>query len=431
MNDLQLVECPPKKLDDYKELVPEVVARVRELAEPLKGLRVVHINATAVGGGVAEMLRSDVSLQQDIGLDAKWYVIPPDDQFFEVTKNIHNLMQGKEGALTPEQEKIYIDYNNKLAGLLAEVKTDILVIHDPQPAAAITFMNGSKPKFTIWRSHIDTSTPNTTTWDFLQPFMLSYDQFVFTLPEYANHNLPKDKLNIITPVIDPLSEKNIAMPKEEAKEYIKQFGIDPQKPLITQVSRLDPWKDPIGVIEAYKLAKKDVPDLQLALVAQMASDDPEGEVIKKQVEDYLQGEEGVFLLVNLPDNDRAVNAFQVASDIVLQKSLKEGFGLTITEAMYKGAVMIGGNVGGIKIQIENGVNGFLVDSMAETAQRIVELLGNPQLREKISKAAIQSVKERYLLPHMLVKQLEVFSKIKNAKKDNTVQTQAFERPQLV
>jgi len=407
---LQIVDCQPRRLDDYLPIVPEVVREIRELAEPLQGSRIAHVNATALGGGVAEMLRYMVPLQRDVGFDANWYVIPPDDPFFEVTKSIHNYMQGKDGALTDEHQKTYLEHNKLIADLLAGIAADILIIHDPQPAAALAMMNGHPARLSIWRSHIDTSQPNQSVWGFLRPYLDVYDQVVFTLPDYTNQDFPKDKVNFITPFIDNLSPKNVRMDRNAARQYVTRFGIDVQKPLITQISRFDPWKDPKGVIDAFRLVKQDVPDLQLALVAQMASDDPEGVRVQKDVEDYAGGEAGIFLLVNLPDNDTAVNAFQTASDVVLQKSIREGFGLTVTEAMWKGAVVIGGNVGGIRLQIQDGKNGFLVDSPEEAAERIAQVLSDPDLRERLSQAAHEKVKSNFLMPHQLRDYLRLFRK---------------------
>lgn len=405
---LQKITCLPKSLENYSSLAPNVVQKIYHLAKPLQGLRIAHVNATSLGGGVAEMLRSIVPLQQDIGLNANWYIIPPNGGFFEVTKQIHNFLQGKEGSLSEEQKKIYLEYNHFLARLLEKIEYDILIIHDPQPAAALAFLNNQKPSLTIWRSHIDTSTPNKQVWDFLLPYLQPYDHFVFTMKEFAHQDFPQDKITTITPVIDPLTVKNIAMEKEGAKQYLRQFGIDNSKPLITQVSRIDPWKDPQGVVDAYRLAKKEFPDLQLALVAQMANDDPEGEIIYHQLKDYINNEKGVFLLVNLPDNDQAINAFQVASDIVLQKSIREGFGLTVTEAMWKKAIVIGGNTGGIKLQIQNGKNGFLVNSIPEATDKIIDLLKNPTDKDQISQAAYASVKNSFLIPHKILNYLTLF-----------------------
>lgn len=408
---LQKVDYPPKPLLEYAKLVPGAVKEIRNLARKLKGLRVVHLNATAVGGGVAEILRSEVPLQKDAGLRESWYIIPPDVDFFEVTKKIHNLMQGKPGRLSEKEKKVYIQYNKFIAQAISELQPQpqILIIHDPQPAASTSFLSEERPNFVIWRSHIDTSSPNPATWNFFKLYLKYFDHFIFTLPEYIHKDFPpSSRTSFFTPVIDPFSVKNRLMSKDKAREYIKKFGIDVAKPLVTQISRLDPWKDPLGVIDAYRKVKKRIPDLQLALVAQSATDDPEGEVLYTKVRNYIGGEEGIFLLVNLRNNDRAVNAFQTASDIVLQKSIREGFGLTVTEAMWKGAVVIAGNAGGIKLQIEDGVSGFLVNSVSEAARKIVYILSHPEIKEKISAKAHKSVKSKFLMPHAIINYLKLF-----------------------
>lgn len=409
--DLEEVISPQKKLEEYSPIVTELVEKIRLLSSPLKGKRIVHLNATAVGGGVAEMLKSIVPLQRDIGLLSRWFVLPANESFFEVTKKIHNFLQGKEGELTRAEKKLYLDYNKYIAGLLAKVKADILLVHDPQPAACLNFLDGRKPLVCIWRCHIDTSVPNPLAWNFLLPFLKIYDKAVFTMADFTNSNFPKEKIEIITPVIDPLCQKNKAMTKTQAKAYLKRFGISPDKPLITQISRFDPWKDPLGVIDAFRLAKKKIANLQLAMVAQMANDDPEGERVYQKVKEYAAGEEGIFLFVNLPQNDKAVNAFQVASDIVLQKSIKEGFGLTVAEAMWKRAVVIGGNVGGIKLQIKDGENGFLVNSSNQAAQKIIFLLKNPKKKKQMAQKAHLWVRQHYLLPHKIFNYLTLFDRL--------------------
>jgi trehalose synthase len=393
--------------------VPNVVKEIQEMPLGLQGLRIVHLNATAVGGGVAEMLGSEVSLENNIRLDSCWYVIPPNQRFFKVTKKTHNLLQGQSGELETEEKEIYLQVNRSIAHSLSELKPqpDILIVHDPQAVPAVSFLGLNRPEFAIWRCHIDTTFPNQAMWEFLSPFLNFYDHHIFTMPEYIHSGFSEEDLSIFTPVIDPLSPKNILISKGDAKGYIRRFGIDINKPLITQVSRLDPWKDPLGVIDAYRLVKLKVPDLQLAMVAQSATDDPEGERVRIEVEKHIKGEKGIFLLVNLPENDRAVNAFQTGSDIILQKSIREGFSLTVTEAMWKRAVVIGGNVGGIKAQIQDSKNGFLVNSIEETAEKIIHVLNNPQLRESIGENAHESVRSRFLLPHATLKFLKLFDKL--------------------
>jgi len=340
-NPLKQVHYRSRKFDDYLRLTPEVVNKAKQIARSLQGLRITHLNATALGGGVAEMLRCIVPLEKDLGLKSKWLVIPPDESFFEITKKIHNLMQGQPGNLTKKEREIYLSYNQKIAKWLLKKPTDILIIHDPQPATVLKYLGKRKPPVSIWRCHIDTACPNRKMWHFLRPYLEPYDHYVFTTNKCANGDFPKNKLSFITPVIDVYSLKNIKSSVGEARFYLKRFGIDIKRPLLTQISRLDPWKDPVGVIDAYRLAKEKIPELQLALVAQMSIDDPEAKIVQKKIERYVGNDPDIFLLINLPKNDVAVNAFQTASNIILQKSIREGFGLTVTEAMWKGAVVIG------------------------------------------------------------------------------------------
>jgi len=415
LRPLQKVKIPSKHIDDYRQFSPESVNQIHRLSKTLKGLKVTHLNSTSVGGGVAEILRILVPLQKDIGLNANWYVIPPNQSFFRVTKKIHNLLQGKKGYLTNKQKRIYLDYNQYIGGLLSKIQADILIVHDPQPAASISFLKNNRPQILIWRCHIDTSHPNKTAWRFFLPYLKSYNHFIFTLPEYVGGFLPFNKISTITPVIDPLSIKNIPMDKTEAKMYLEKLSINIHRPLVTQISRFDPWKDPEGVIDAYLIAKRKIPDLQLALVTQLTIDDPEGIKIYKQIKARIEKEKDIFIFINLPDNDITVNAFQTASDIILQKSIREGFGLTVTEAMFKGAIVIGGNVGGIKLQITDGINGFLVNSPLETAQRIIYILKNPQIKKKISQAARESVREKFLVTNKLLDYLNLFKKLLNKK----------------
>ena len=407
MNSLIPIKPSLKHIKDYKNLTPQVVDEILQIADNLKGLRVVHLNATSLGGGVAEMLQSIIPIQRDIGLKSSWYVIPPNEEFFKITKQVHNFLQGKAGELTQKEKDIYIKYNRYIAKLVDQIETDILIVHDPQSAASISYLK-NKPRICIWRCHIDMTAPNKSVWNFLSPHIKRYDHFVFSMPDFVPKEINQGTFSIICPVIDPLSVKNRLMSKKEAQTYIQKFGINVNKPLVTQVSRLDPWKDPKGVIDAYRSAKKEVPNIQLVLLTQMALDDPEGLLIYKQVRDYIGREEDITLLANLDDNDLAVNAFQTASTVMVQKSIREGFGLTITEAMWKGAVVVAGNVGGIRFQIQDGVNGFLVNSSDEAAEKIIFVLSHPEITEKISEVAHKTVEDKFLLTHDILRWLKLF-----------------------
>lgn len=407
---LQKVSLSAKSINDYQNLTPDILEEIRVLSEKLKGMKVGHVNATSVGGGVAEMLKSVVPLQKDLGLNSSWYVIPPKDDFFEVTKKIHNFLQGKAGDLTDREKTTYLDHNKVIAGLLENIEAEVLVVHDPQPAAALHFMTKNRPKLVIWRCHIDTSAPNENVWNFLYKYLKDFDRFIFTMQDFVHHQISPNKVSLMTPVIDPFTRKNELIAKESALSLIANSGVNITKPLVTQVSRLDPWKDPIGVIDAFAIAKREIPDLQLAFVAQMASDDPEGVRIAQEVQNYAKGKSGIYFFINSDENDFFVNAFQTASTAILQKSIREGFALTVTEAMWKGAVVIGGNVGGIRLQIEDGKNGFLVNSPQDAADRIVYVIKNPARIASISKAARESVKSYFLMPHLLLKEFNLFDR---------------------
>lgn len=404
------VVVPSKKIAEYKSYIPKVVAKLQKLSKAFVGLKIVHVNATAVGGGVAEMLQSQIPLERDLGFDSKWYVIPPQDKFFEITKAIHNFLQGKKGELTKKEKNLYVSYNRYIAALLDGVECDVLIIHDPQPAAALTFMK-NRPRLCFWRCHIDTSSPNKKMWKFMLAYIKAYGGLIFTMPEFVNTGLEEYEIAFIPPSLDPFSPKNKGMSLQKADDIIASFGINPKFPLMTQVSRLDPWKDPLGVLSVFKKLTKDFPHLQLAFVAQMASDDPEGIIVAQEVQSKAHGIPHIFFIMNAPDNDKVVNAFQAASDVILQKSIKEGFALTVTEAMWKGNVVVGGKVGGIKLQIKDGVSGYLVNTIPETVQKIRKALKSPDLKFRIGKNAHESVLKHYLLPHLLVKQIKFIKKL--------------------
>ena len=413
---LPQVKIKSKKLEDYQELISnEVFGEIKNLAKELKNLKLTFINSTPRGGGVAEVLKGLVPLILDIGLKVKWYTIPPSKEFFALTKELHNALQGKEFSLSFRAKQVYQNYIKRSAKLMNGMKSDIWVIHDPQPLGIINNLPNLHPS--IARLHIDTSSPNKEAWDFIEPFLLRYDRIIFSTKDFIAKSLPQKKIKIIPPAIDPLSGKNKPLSVQKAKTIIENFGIDLKKPLITQISRFDPWKDPLGVIESYFLAKKKIPDLQLALAGLfLALDDPEAMKVFKQVEKQAQGESNIFLFSNPQELgslevNTFVNAFQVGSDIILQKSIKEGFGLTVAEAMWKRKPVIGGNVGGIKIQIENGKNGFLVSNPKETAQRIVQLIKNPDLSFRLGKNAQQTVREKFLMPRLLKDYLKLFKEL--------------------
>jgi trehalose synthase len=400
---LQEVALGNKSLTDYTHIVgKELTERIRELAAPLEGKRVLHVSATAFGGGVSEILYTLVPLMRDVGVDAHWHVIFGKEEFFNATKLLHNSLQGAEETLTEEQWQLFDEINQLNAeGLQGD--WDVVVVHDPQP---IGLRRGAAEKGArwIWRCHIDLSTPNPAPIARLLPMIEEYDASVWHMEQYVPNEMGRhrDAVNIIPPAIDPLSPKNMAFSPEDAAFVCRQFGIDVDRPLITQVSRFDPWKDPIGVIDAYREVTERVPEAQLAMVGSMATDDPEGLEYFQKTFEYADGDEDIKILSNLNNVGAIeVNAFQSQSDICLQKSIREGFGLTVTEALWKGRPTVAGNVGGIPLQIEDGVSGFLVDSPSECAQRCLEILRDPGLGKQLGREGKEHARRQFLTPRLL------------------------------
>jgi len=406
---LESVELQEKHLDDYRPVVgEETIEQIRQLAEPLQGAHVVHINATAFGGGVAEMLQTLVPLMVDVGLDAEWQVIEGADEFFNVTKAAHNGLQGMDLAFTDEMKSIWQRYN-KMNAEAFEGDYEFVVAHDPQPAGLVHYRGAAPGEHWIWRCHIDTSHPNPAYWDFFAPYLNEHEGAVFTMEQYVGPGVDFEHLAFVTPTIDPLVPKNAPMDLDEAQAVVDQFGLDLERPVITQVSRFDPWKDPLGVIDAYRIIKEELPNVQLALVGSMASDDPEGwyyldKTIRHAGEDF-----DIHILHNYHGvGGYEVGAFQTASDVVIQKSTREGFGLVVTEALWKGKPVVGGNAGGIPLQIIDGETGYLVDSAEECAEKTLILLKNPDKAETMGAAAREHVRENFLTTRHLADYLKLF-----------------------
>ncbi len=406
---LERVELEKIHLDDYAPVAgEEVISDIRELAQPLQDARVVHVNATAYGGGVAEMLQTLVPLMRDAGLDAEWQVIEGTDEFFNVTKAAHNGLQGMEIELTGDMKEIWKRYNRMNAEQF-EGDCDFVVIHDPQPAGMLHYGEGEVGEAWAWRCHIDTSHPNPAYWDFFAPYINEYDTAIFTMEQYVGPGVEFEQLAIITPTIDPLSPKNKPMPLEEAEEVVKRYGLDVDRPVISQVSRFDPWKDPLGVIDAYRIVKAKMPEVQLALVGSMASDDPEGWYYLDKTIRHAGDDLDIHVLHNFHGvGAYEVGAFQSASDVVIQKSIREGFGLVVTEALWKGKPVIGGNAGGIPLQIIDGETGFLVDSVEACAEKTLILLQHPDRAEEMGEAAREHVRRNFLTTRHLADYLQLF-----------------------
>lgn len=340
-------------LDEYARVVgADAVDHLRQLARPLAGKRMVHVNSTRVGGGVAEILDKLVPLTRELGIDARWEVITGSPAFYECTKTMHNAIQGRPLPISAALLQVYEETNRENAERLGSLLSDadIVFIHDPQPAPLIHYLGERKGKW-VWRCHIDASHPYRPVWRRLRRYVAEYDATVFSLAGFAQA-LPNPQY-IIPPSIDPLSDKNTELPQREIKAVARRFQIDLERPLVVQISRFDRFKDPIGVINAYRLAKTYVPELQLVLAGGSADDDPEGSVVLAEVQAAAQGDPDIHVLALPPDAHRTINALQRLAAIVLQKSLREGFGLAVTEAMWKGKAVIGGDTGGIRLQVED------------------------------------------------------------------------------
>ncbi|BCR03066.1 glycosyl transferase family 1 [Desulfuromonas versatilis] len=376
-----------------------VIHHLEQLAAPLKGARVVHVNSTREGGGVAEILRKLVPLKQAFGIEARWETISGDAPFYRCTKGFHNALQGLPQNLPEQALQAYEQTNRDNAEALRQSleEADFVVIHDPQPAPLLAFCPNRKGKW-IWRCHIDVSHPHRPVWKHLKKWVTPYDSSIFSLPEFAQP-LPHPQY-IIAPSIDPLSEKNRDLTASEVQQTCTGFGLDPQLPMVLQVSRFDRFKDPLGVIESYRLASRLVP-LQLVLAGGGASDDPEGEAVLGEVRQAAEGDARIHVLQLPADAHRTINALQRASDIVLQKSLREGFGLTVAEGMWKGKPVIGGDTGGIRLQVVNHYTGFLVRSPEGAALRIRYLLHRRELLKAMGERARRFIWENYLITRHL------------------------------
>jgi trehalose synthase len=399
---LQEVALGQRALADYTHIAGRgLIEEIRELAGPLEGKRVLHVSATAFGGGVSEILYTLVPLMADVGIDVHWQVILGREEFFNVTKLMHNSLQGDEQSISDEQWEVFEAYNLMNAQSL-DGDWDVVIVHDPQPAGMRQHA-AERGTAWVWRCHIDLSTPNKETLARIEPLIGDYDATVWHLEQYVPNDFDgRGRVNIVPPAIDPLSPKNMALSPDDAAFVCDQFGIDVERPLVCQVSRFDPWKDPVGVIDAYRMITEEVPEAQLALVGSMATDDPEGWEFFQSTYRHAEGDPDIKILNNLNNVGAIeVNAFQSQADVCMQKSIREGFGLTVTEALWKGRPTIGGDVGGIPLQIEDGVSGFLVSSPEEAAQRAVEVLKDPELAKRIGRTGKARTRERFLTPRLL------------------------------
>jgi trehalose synthase len=405
------------QLDEYAQVTStDVIDHLRQLAEPLRFAKVVHVNSTHVGGGVAEILAKMVPLMQELGIDTQWEVISGDNDFFECTKGMHNTLQGNRIPLGENQLGIYEETNARNAEILRPQleEADFVFVHDPQPAALLRHCPNRKGKW-IWRCHIDVSHPYRPIWKYMRPFVAPYDASIFSLAAFAQE-LPHP-MYLIPPSIDPLSEKNMELSAAEVAAVAEKFNLDPQRPLLVQVSRFDWFKDPLGVIKSYQLSRQFVPSLQLVLAGGGAADDPEGEAVLQNVRSLAADDPDIHVLLLPPDAHRKINALQRAADIVVQKSIREGFGLTVTEAMWKGKPVIGGDVGGIRLQVINYHTGFLVNSPEGAALRTRYLLHQPQLMYEMGVKAHDFVRDNFLITRHLREYLTLMVGLMNGAQD--------------
>lgn len=396
-------------LDDYRPIAgEEVVDQLYRLAERLGPRCFVHVNSTRKGGGVAEILSRAVPLLNQVGLDTRWEVIEGDPTFFEVTKAFHNALQGQNVRLHQSLLKHYQEINRENAKRFTW-EADFILVHDPQPAWLINEMR-SRVKHWIWRCHIDVSKPNIKVWKYLREIVSKYDASIFSMSQFAQ-NLPHPQY-LIRPSIDPLSEKNRELTPEEIREVLERLQIERDKPIILQVSRFDSFKDPLGVIQAFRMVRKHTP-CKLILAGGEATDDPEGAETLAEVKEAAQGEPDINILLLPSDAHHDINALQRAADIILQKSTREGFGLTVTEAMWKGKPVIGGAVGGIVLQLRDYNTGFLVNSPEGCAFRIRYLLHRPEFAKRMGNLAREFVREHFLITRNIRDYLTLLSLLEN------------------
>jgi len=409
---MEEVRVTEKRLSEYRAIIgPTAFSEILALASKLKGKRVAHVNATSYGGGVAELLHSLVPLQRDAGLDVHWFVMQGSNAFFTATKAMHNALQGAEAGLSPDMEAAYRHFNELNAAEFHD-EYDYVIIHDPQPAPLVALCE--RKASWIWRCHIDLTSPNPSVIRLLKPYLQSFDAAVFSAIEYAPKDVTFPRVYVNPPAIDPTSPKNRHVYREERETILPRFEFDPDRPVISQVGRFDPWKDPLGVIDAYRLIKKKVPKVQLLLVASMAKDDPEGWVVFERAVRHAGEDPDIHFLTDLRGvGALEVNVLQRETDVSIAKSLREGFGLIVSESLWKSVPVVGGNVTGIRIQIKDGRHGYLVSSVKEAADRTVQLLRDPARRKAMGKAGRERVRRNFLITRYLREYLRIFSDLKS------------------
>lgn len=410
-----------KLLSDYRGVIDDkAYSEIEQLAQGLIGKRILHVNATATGGGVAELLKAVVPLANSIGVTSDWCVINGSPGFFDVSKTMHNSLQGDPSPWTQDMWETWFHCNEINAKELNPAEYDYIVIHDPQPAGILMFLKQASPQVHgkwIWRCHIDLTNAEDHVWDTIRPCIELFDAAIFTLEEFVRNNLEHPKIHISAPGIDPLSPKNLPLNSEQARNILISNNIDPQRPIISQISRLDPWKDPLGVVDTYRLVKAQRPDVQLVLVSVMAPDDPEGWIYYEKTLRHAGEDPDIHFLTDRfsQGNEDVVNAIQTASDVIIQKSIREGFGLTVTEALWKGKPVVAGNAGGIRLQVINEATGFLINSTEECADRVLYLLEHKEEATRLGESAREHVRNSFLVTRYLRDYLELFNSFENGR----------------
>lgn len=394
-------------LSMYSGISPKSdITLLKKLADKMRGRTFLHVNSTRAGGGVAEILQRMVPILENIGINVRWEVLEGDERFFEITKKIHNALQGNAETITSEMWDYHLEVNKRNAGRL-NLDADAVLIHDPQPAPLIEYR---KAGTWMWRCHIDLSGPAREVFDFIRRYCERYDAAIFSVARFAK-SMPVDEF-IITPSIDPLSDKNRDLTESEVRETIERLNIPLDKPVILQVSRFDRFKDPLGVLQAYRIIKK-YNDCILVLAGSPATDDPEGEAVLKEVREQAADDPDIYILLLPPYSDRDINALQRIAAVIFQKSIREGFGLTVSEAMWKAKAVVAGAAGGIPVQITHGVNGFLVNSVEGAAFRARQLLNNPEMVKKMGENAREYVRKNFLITRQIRDYLSVWYSIEN------------------
>lgn len=424
---VEINELTPIEIKKYRRFGSRTYNRLVHLSKQVGYTPIIHINATPKGGGVAEMLKSEIPAERSLGLDSHWFTIKAPDRFFTVTKKIHNSLQGGYIKLTKTEKNIYLRTNSgigkSLKKILKRFEGGAVVIHDPQPLSLINYI---PPRFkTVLRLHIDLSSPTKTTLNFLSPYIKRFDEVVVSNNNYKKslHGI-SNNINVIYPAIDPLTPRNRPMPLSTARKIVSMFSIDPRRPLLTQISRFDRWKDPIGVVGVYRLAKKEVADLQLSMAGFIvAADDPEAKTVFKEVERLADKDKDIHLFSNPRvltskklSNDEFISALYTVSTVMIQKSLKEGFGLTMTEAMWKNKVVVAGKTSGSLVQIKDNINGFVARSTDEIAFKVVKALKDRRSRIRVGLRAHKSVEKKFLFPILVLSMLRIYSRLQKTSK---------------